>query len=89
MAKLNAAARKRIPTGSFAVIQHQNGKTVKKFPINDMTHAKVALGRVANRSPQLKAKVHAKIIQKFPALAARSEAIKAGPKASSVHGQGY
>ena len=86
MAELNAAARKKIPTGSFAVVQHQDGKTIKKFPVNDMPHARNALARVANRSPQLKAKVHAKVAAKFPALAKRSMAIKGAAKHNSPKG---
>jgi hypothetical protein len=86
MAKLSTAGRKKIPTGSFAVVQHQDGKTIKKFPVNDLPRARNALARVANRSPQLKAKVHAKVAAKFPALAKRSEAIKGSAKHNGAVG---
>lgn len=85
MAKLNAAARNALPDSDFAVVKVVDGKKVRKFPINDPAHARDALARVANRSPQLKAKVDHKITAKQPALAKRSEAIKGRQKANSPH----
>ncbi len=60
MAKLTAAARKKIPAKDFAL-----GKG--RYPIEDASHARNALSRVsANGSPAEKAKVRAKVHAKYP-----------------------
>lgn len=46
-ATLTASARKKIPTGEFALVTHRNGKTVKKYPIHDKAHVRNALARAA------------------------------------------
>jgi hypothetical protein len=53
MAKLNAAARKALPSSSFA-------GPGRSYPVPDKSHAANAKARVANKSPALKAKVDAK-----------------------------
>ena len=62
MAKLTTAARKAIPTKSFA------GPN-RSYPIEDASHARNALSRVSQfGSPALKAKVRAKVHAKFPSI---------------------
>lgn len=59
MAKLTTKKRKSLPASDFAGPD-------RSFPVNDPNHARNALARVANRSPELKAKVRAKVHKKFP-----------------------
>ena len=60
MAKLTAAARKKIPTKSFAGPE-------RSYPIQDRSHAANALSRVSQHgSPALKARVRAKVHAKYP-----------------------
>ena len=59
MAKLTAKARKAIPGKDFAGPH-------KSYPIEDASHARNALARVANKSPELKAKVRAAVHRKYP-----------------------
>lgn len=62
MAKLTAAARKKIPTKSFAGPD-------RSYPINDASHARNALSRVSQfGSPALKARVRAKVHAKYPTM---------------------
>ncbi len=61
MAKLTAATRNALPTSTFAGPD-------RSFPINDKSHARNALSRVANKSPALKAKVRAAVKRKFPSI---------------------
>lgn len=62
MAKLTAAARKAIPTKSFA------GPN-RSYPIEDKAHARNALSRVSQfGSSALKAKVRAAVHRKFPSI---------------------
>jgi len=62
MAKLTAAARRKIPTGSFAGPD-------RSYPIEDMSHARNALSRVSQHgSAELKARVRAKVRRKFPEI---------------------
>lgn len=61
MAKLTAKARKAIPAKDFAGPD-------RSYPVRDASHARNALARVANKSPQLKARVRAKVHSKFPAI---------------------
>jgi len=70
MAKLNAAARKRLPSSSFALPGKGEGKSGKgsgSYPIPDASHARNALARVAQHgSSSEKATVRAKVKAKFP-----------------------
>ena len=59
MAKLTAKKRNSLPASVFAGPD-------RSFPVNDENHARNALARVANRSPDLKARVRAKVHAKFP-----------------------
>ena len=70
MAKLNAAARKRLPSSSFALPgkgEGKNGKGSGSYPIPDASHARNALARVAQHgSSSEKATVRAKVKARFP-----------------------
>ena len=60
MAKLTAAARKKIPAKNFAL---PGGR----YPIEDKAHARNALARVSQHgSSSEKAKVRAKVHAKYP-----------------------
>lgn len=62
MAKLTAAARKKIPTKSFAGPD-------RSYPIQDRSHAANALSRVSQHgSSELKAKVRAAVHRKYPGM---------------------
>jgi len=62
MAKLTAKARKKIPTKNFAGPD-------RSYPIEDASHARNALARVSQHgSPELKAKVRAKVKAKYPGI---------------------
>jgi hypothetical protein len=62
MAKLTAKARKAIPTKDFAL-----GKG--RYPIEDASHARNALARVAQHgTPAQKATVRAKVHEKYPGI---------------------
>lgn len=43
MAKLTTKQRKMMPKSEFALNQKKDGKTEKRFPINDKEHARKAL----------------------------------------------
>jgi hypothetical protein len=70
MAKLNMAARKRLPSSSFALPGKGAGKSGKgsgSYPIPDASHARNALARVAQHgSSAEKAAVRAKVKAKYP-----------------------
>lgn len=87
MNKLSYGARKQLSTSTFAVVKRNaTGHTVKKYPIPDISHARNALARVSQfGSPTEKAKVHHAVAAHFPALAARSAAIKGSAKHNSPH----
>lgn len=60
--KLNAKARKALPSKDFAGLD-------RSYPIEDRAHARNALARASqNGSPALKAKVAAKVHRKFPGI---------------------
>jgi hypothetical protein len=62
MAKLTAAARKKIPTKSFAGPD-------RSYPIEDESHARNALSRVSQHGgPELKARVRAAVHRKYPGI---------------------
>jgi hypothetical protein len=63
MAKLSSAARKEIPSKSFAE------PNKRKYPIENEAHAKNALARVSqNGTPAEKAKVRAAVKKKYPSI---------------------
>jgi hypothetical protein len=65
MAKLTAAARRKIPTGSFAL-------PGRRYPIEDKAHARNALARVSQHgSSSEKATVRAKVHRKYPDIGKR------------------
>lgn len=64
MAKLTAAARKRIPKGSFAV--PSKAPRSGSYPIPDRSHAKNALARSSGKA--VAGKVRAAVHRKFPGI---------------------
>lgn len=70
MAKLSAAARKKIPTSSFAVpskAKTPSGKaTSGSYPIPDKSHARNALARSAGKP--VAGQVRAAVKRKFPTI---------------------
>jgi hypothetical protein len=63
MAKLTAAARKRLPKKSFA-LPGKDG-----YPIQDKSHARNALARVSQHgSPAEKKRVRAAVHRKYPSI---------------------
>jgi uncharacterized protein DUF6582 len=63
MAKLSSAARKALPTKSFAEPDK------RKYPIENEAHAKNALSRVSQSgTPAEKAKVKAAVKKKYPSM---------------------
>lgn len=63
MARLTAAARKRLPSSAFA----EPGS--RKYPVNDKSHARNALSRVAQfGSSAEKSTIRAKVRKKFPGI---------------------
>lgn len=75
MAKLTAAARKKISGKNFAGPD-------RSYPIEDASHARNALARVSQHgSPALKAKVRAKVHAKYPDMGKAGSAKKHGHKA--------
>lgn len=62
MAKLTARRRNALPAKSFAGPD-------RSYPVNDASHARNALARVSQfGTPELKAKVRAKVHKKFPGI---------------------
>ena len=62
MAKLTAAARKHLSSGSFAGPD-------RSYPIEDKSHARNALARVSQHgTPAEKAKVRAAVHHKYPSI---------------------
>jgi len=62
MAKLTTKQRKALPSSTFAGPD-------RSYPINDPSHARNALARVAQHgTPELKAKVRAKVKAKYPGI---------------------
>ena len=62
LAKLTAAARKKISGKNFAL-------PGRRYPIEDKNHAKAALSRVSQfGTPAEKATVRAKVAKKYPGL---------------------
>jgi hypothetical protein len=62
MAKLTAAARRKIPSGEFAL-------PGRRYPIEDASHARNALSRVSQHgTPAEKATVRAKVHAQYPGI---------------------
>jgi hypothetical protein len=61
MSKLKAKTRNALPAKDFA-------GPARSFPIEDKSHARNALSRVANKSPAEKAEVRAKVHAKYPGI---------------------
>ena len=62
MAKLTAAKRRAIPTGSFAGPH-------RSYPIEDASHARNALARVSQYgNAELKARVRAAVHRRYPGI---------------------
>lgn len=60
MAKLTAQDRKELPKADFAGPD-------RSYPVNDENHARNALARASqNATPDLKAKITAKVHKKYP-----------------------
>lgn len=70
--KLDAAARKSLPSKDFALPgkgEGPEGKGSGSYPIPDASHARNALARVSQHgSSEEKAKVRAKVHAKFPGI---------------------
>jgi len=62
MTRLTSKTRKRLPKSDFAI----PGR--RAYPIFDMSHARNALARVANKSPAIRAKVRAAVHRKYPSI---------------------
>jgi len=63
MAKLTTKGRKQIKTNNFALPDE------RKYPIQDIAHARNALARVEqNGTPEEKKKVKAAVYRKYPSL---------------------
>lgn len=73
MAKLNAAARKKIPQGDFAVPSKAASPKAKaksgNYPIQDRSHAQNALARSSGKP--VAAKVRAAVAKKYPDMVAK------------------
>ena len=68
MAKLSSAARKALPTKSFAEPDK------RKYPIENEAHARNALARVAQSGTSAeKAKVKAAVKKKYPSIGTRDK----------------
>lgn len=62
MAKLTSEARNALPTSTFAL-------PGRRYPIEDKSHARNALARVAQHgSPEEKATVRGKVHARFPSI---------------------
>lgn len=85
MAKLNAAARKKLPQGSFAVpskAASPKGKAASgSYPIPDRSHARDALARSAGKP--VAAQVRAAVAKKYPDMVQKPAAKKAASKRSA------
>jgi hypothetical protein len=71
MAKLTAAARKRLPRASFAVPKGKGSQPQKNsYPIHDAAHARNALARVSQHgTPAEQRAVRAAVKKRYPGIA--------------------
>lgn len=73
--KLTAKARKKIPSKEFAGPD-------RSYPIENASHARNALARVSQHgSPDLQAKVRAKVKKKYPGIAMKMDGGRVGQRA--------
>jgi len=72
MAKLSTKQRNALPTSAFALPgkgQGKSGKGSGSYPVNNPSHARNALSRVAQHgTPSEKKAVRAKVKAKYPAI---------------------
>jgi hypothetical protein len=71
MAKLSAHQRQSLPKSDFALPgkgKGPKGAGSGSYPIPDESHARNALARSANKSPEVKARVRAKVHAKYPGI---------------------
>jgi hypothetical protein len=67
MAKLSSKKRNALPDSSFA-------GPGRSYPINDASHARNALSRVAaNGSPEEKAEIRRKVAKKYPSIRQKNQ----------------
>lgn len=86
MSKLDAKQRKALPSSDFAIAAKAPGSG--SYPINDASHARNALSRVAaNGSPSEQARVRAKVHAKFPGIG-KSTTVKGHPRPTGHHAGG-
>jgi hypothetical protein len=70
MAKLTTKTRNKLPASAFAGPD-------RSYPIEDASHARNALARASQHaSPELQAKIKAKVRRKFPNIHVEGEASK-------------
>lgn len=70
MAKLSTKSRNALPNSTFAGPD-------RSYPINDPSHARNALARASqNASPELQAKIKAKVRRKYPSIQVEGEPAK-------------
>jgi len=70
MAKLKAKTRNALPNSAFAGPD-------RSYPIEDESHARNALARASQHaSPELKAKIRAKVKRRYPNIKVEGEASK-------------
>lgn len=83
MSKLSTADRKALPKSDFALPgkgEGPSGKGSGSYPIPDASHARNALARSANKSPEVKAAVARKVHDKFPAIGEHGMGERGGKK---------
>ncbi len=80
LAELNAAQRKRLKKSQFALPSKRSKSGGSGgYPINDASHARNALARVAQHgTPAEKARVRAAVARKFPGIGKSKKAPKGG-----------
>ena len=75
MAKLTAEKRRKLPKSDFA----EPGK--RKYPVEDRSHAKSALARVAHNGTSAEKKaVETKVHKKFPGMKLKGKSATMGRK---------
>jgi hypothetical protein len=73
--RLTYEERKNKPDSAFAVVKTVNGKKIRKYPIDDLSHARDALSRVAAwGTAKLKALIHRKVHARWPSIGEHAHA---------------
>jgi len=88
MARLTAHERQGLSKSSFALPgkgKGPKGAGAGSYPIPDASHARNALARSANKSPEVKARVRAKVRAKFPGIGKASGGYVQGEGEASQH----